>query len=107
MVTKQDKAEIINFLLREWLVQENKAYAEILSRRNRYIARLEERLSRFAVLNLQLQERVDELERQLTIDLTSDGEERPRVRRRLEFTESDTETDSEYEFDPLIREMFG
>ena len=105
----QDKQAIINFLLNDWTIAENRAYDLALQRKNEYIERLQQVIAELCRENVRLtrQERImydrngrpatfrrDTMGRWVEVVDLEEPPTRRRVRRRL-FSDSDSDSDSD------------
>jgi hypothetical protein len=98
-----DRENIVKLCVEDYLLKENLAYAECLSMKNQHIARLQTVIQTLCQENCRLVSQINSqsyIESQETeLDLTMLTEEneftRPRVRRRLTYSDSESEPDSE------------
>lgn len=107
----QDKANIIKFIISEWLREENNAYHQCLKRKNEYIERLHEVIADLCKENMRLtsEERImydhngrpatfrrDAMGRFVEVQDLTGSPTRRRVRRRLDFSDSDSDVSTDF-----------
>lgn len=98
-----DKQNILKLCVEDYLIKENLAYAECLSKKNKYISRLQMVIQSLCQENCRLaaqinsQSYIDSQETELDLTMLTEENEftRPRVRRRLTYSDSESEPESE------------